>query len=170
MPEDKNSLKQNQEDSNLKIDHLDEKIIEILSRDGRASNMEIAREIHLAEATVRRRVKRLIDSELIKIVAIPSPKQFSKFTTSVLGVSCNGAYIEEIATYLTNLSETSYVGFSTGKWDLVVEAFFMSREHMLNFLIDLNKKEGVKDIESSLILSVRKFSYECDIINYRQTL
>ena len=43
------------------LDPLDNQIIDILRKDGRASNASIARELDLTEVTVRRRLKRILD-------------------------------------------------------------------------------------------------------------
>jgi Lrp/AsnC family transcriptional regulator for asnA, asnC and gidA len=56
-----------------KIDSIDASIIELLQRDGRLSNTDIARELDVSEATVRGRIKRLIDDEVIQIVAVSNP-------------------------------------------------------------------------------------------------
>ena len=54
------------------MDELDRKIIEILQLDGRASNARIAREVGVSEGTVRRRLRRLIQENVVKIIAVPN--------------------------------------------------------------------------------------------------
>ena len=55
------------------MDELDRQIITILEKDGRAANATIAREVGVSEGTVRRRLKRLIGDEIIKVMAFPDP-------------------------------------------------------------------------------------------------
>ena len=45
---------------------LDEKILQILRKDGRASNVEIAKAVGLTEGAVRHRLKNLVDNGTIK--------------------------------------------------------------------------------------------------------
>ena len=43
------------------VDDLDNQIVEILKKDGRASNAHIARALGVSEGTVRRRLRMLIE-------------------------------------------------------------------------------------------------------------
>ena len=56
------------------------------------------------------------------------------------------------------------MGISTGRYDLIVEAFFADHEHLLEFVsTTLGGMPGVSAVETSLILKVAKFSYEWEI-------
>jgi len=55
------------------LDQLDCKMIELLQKDGRISNTEIAKNIGMSEATVRTRLNRLIQEGFIQIVAVSNP-------------------------------------------------------------------------------------------------
>jgi DNA-binding Lrp family transcriptional regulator len=55
------------------LDQIDCQMIELLQKDGRISNTDIAKEIGLSEATVRTRLNRLIQDEFIQIVAVSNP-------------------------------------------------------------------------------------------------
>ncbi len=48
------------------MDELDRGIIELLQLDGRASNAKVAREVGVSEATVRRRLSRLIQQDVLR--------------------------------------------------------------------------------------------------------
>ena len=52
------------------ISQTDRKIIASLARNGRRSFREIARELDISEGTVRQRVGRLVDLELIRITVV----------------------------------------------------------------------------------------------------
>ena len=58
---------------NLELDSLDRDIINLLRTDGRMSFREIAQQLDMPEATARYRVQRLLQSEIIKILAWPNP-------------------------------------------------------------------------------------------------
>lgn len=47
------------------MDDLDEKILEVLKDDGRASYIEIGRKVGLSEGAVRKRIKAMVDSGVI---------------------------------------------------------------------------------------------------------
>ena len=54
------------------MDEMDRKIIRLLQGDGRGSNAKIAREVGVSEGTVRRRLRRLVQADVIKAVAVPN--------------------------------------------------------------------------------------------------
>lgn len=55
------------------LDDLDRNLIRELIRDGHLSNTEIARRVDVSDATVRRRVQRLEESGLVRVVAAIDP-------------------------------------------------------------------------------------------------
>ena len=57
------------------MDNLDKRIITLLQEDGTATNAGIARQVGVSEETVRRRLKRLVADEYIRVVALPDPKK-----------------------------------------------------------------------------------------------
>ena len=52
------------------IDHLDDKIIEILKKDSRRPFVEIANELKVSEGTIRSRVKKLFEEGVIQSFTI----------------------------------------------------------------------------------------------------
>ena len=61
-------MKRNNSTSKKKmLDQIDCRMIELLQKDGRISNTDIAKEIGLSEATVRTRLNRLIQEEYIRL-------------------------------------------------------------------------------------------------------
>ena len=55
------------------LDRLDRQIIAALSRDGRMSYRELARSLDISEGTVRMRLSRLQDENLVKVTLVGSP-------------------------------------------------------------------------------------------------
>jgi Lrp/AsnC family transcriptional regulator for asnA, asnC and gidA len=147
-----------------KLDDLDRAIIRLLQRDGRASNTEMGRELGLTETTIRKRVARLIAEDLISVVAVPTPEAVGMTTSAIIGISVQLQRLHGVSEQLVSLPEVRYVGVSTGRYDLIVEAFFADHEHLLDFVSqELGGMSGVTAIETSLILKVAKFSYEWEI-------
>ncbi|MEK3937439.1 Lrp/AsnC family transcriptional regulator [Sporosarcina sp. FSL W7-1349] len=142
------------------LDALDEEIVKLLIEDGRMPNTEIAERLHIAEATARRRINRLKEEKIIKVVAVRNPDHFKKFLSTIINIKCERSEIIKTEGFLTNRAETRYVGYSTGKWNLVAEAFFIDNDHLLDFLLEVGELEGVTDIETSVMLRIAKFSYE----------
>lgn len=146
------------------VDDLDRQLITLLQSNGRRSNTDMARELSVTETTVRNRVARLLDEGLINIVAVPTPRAVGMTLSAIIGISVALQHLSAVADVLAAYSEIRYVGLSTGRYDVIVEAFFTDHEHLLEFVSDkLGRLEGVTGAETSLILRVRKFSYEWEI-------
>ncbi len=148
----------------LAYDHLDRRLVSLLEKNGRLSNIELADTLGVTEATVRKRIARLLDEHLMKIVAVPDPVALGMKTSAIIGISVNLDSLESVANALIALPETRYVGYSTGPYDLIIEAFFPSNEGLLRFLSQsISKISGITRTETSVILRVAKFAYEWEI-------
>jgi Lrp/AsnC family transcriptional regulator for asnA, asnC and gidA len=146
------------------LDELDRKIVRLLNRNGRASNTEIARDLDVSEATVRKRMARLIGEELIMVTAVPTPAGIGSSTAVLIGVSVRLDRLEAISERLVKHPAVRYVAHSTGRYDLMLEAFFPDVERLASFIsTDLGSDPGVTQVETSLILKVAKFVYEWEL-------
>lgn len=150
--------------NSAEMDDLDRGIVSILQTDGRTSNREIGRKLGVSEATVRNRISRLLNEDLIEIVAVPTPRAVGMTLSAIIGVTVSLRSLEDVLAELVTKSEVRYVGIATGRYEIILEAFFRDQEHLLEFLTkEVGHMEGVTRIESSLILRVAKFSYEWEI-------
>jgi Lrp/AsnC family transcriptional regulator for asnA, asnC and gidA len=148
----------------LPYDPVDRKIIGLLQQDGRMSNSEIARRLGVAEATVRKRLHRLLSQGIILVVAVPSPETVGLTQSAIISVSCELQLVDQVAEALEALPETRYLGYSAGSYDLIMECFFYSHEHLLEFMRSkVAPIRGVRSTQTSIILKVRKFSYEWEL-------
>ena len=66
------------------MDLIDKQIIDILQDDGRSSNAAIARDVGVSEGTVRRRLKKLIDDDYIKVIAITEPAKMGMLSEGLV--------------------------------------------------------------------------------------
>ena len=116
------------------MDELDTKIIEILQRDGRASNAGIARKVGVSEGSVRRRLKRLVQDEYIQVVAIPDPAKMGYQSQALVGIQVEPDKIEQVAGDLSTLVEISWLAVTTGSFDIFAWATLPSAEALGIFL------------------------------------
>lgn len=116
------------------LDSLDREIVSILQRDGRASNVEIARRAGVSEATVRKRLDRLICEGVIRVVAIPTAAEVGFSTVTFITLEVDLAYLKQIADQLGRLPEVRAIHYTTGESDLILEAWFPTSNDLLRFL------------------------------------
>ena len=146
------------------LDEIDRRVIRILQDDGRRPNTEIAREMHVSETTIRKRITQLVSRGLINIVAVPTPRAIGMTLSAIIGISVTLPKLREISEELKRQQEVRYVGVSTGRYDIIVEAFFFDQQHFLDFISSkLSRMDGITGLETSMILDVVKFSYEWEI-------
>jgi Lrp/AsnC family transcriptional regulator for asnA, asnC and gidA len=143
------------------VDALDMAIIGRLRQDGRLSNRELARELGSSEATVRRRVKTLMDEGHIKIVAIADPFQLGYSIDVIMGVQVRPGLVREAAESFAASDNVRAVTIMSGAVDLVIAAMFRSNDELLDFLTNtVAKIPGVVRIETSHSLSVVKRAFD----------
>ena len=118
------------------LDETDRAIVRLLQRDGRTSNTEIGRALDLSETTIRNRIGRLVGEDLINIVAVPTPIAVGMTVSVIIGVSVQLGELQRVSDWLVQYPAVRYVGLSTGRYDLMIEAFFADNVHLLSFIAE----------------------------------
>ena len=122
------------------MDELDRKIIALLQSDGRASNAKIAREVGVSEGTVRRRLRRLVQQDVVKIVAVPNLEKLGYATTALVGLQTGPGKSDEVADAIASLDEAQYVAITTGAYDIFIWAGLESAESLGTFLEEQDRE------------------------------
>ena len=143
------------------IDATDRQIIALLQADGRMSNVDIARAIGVAEATVRKRIERLLGDGVIRVVAMPAVDKLGLDVETVIMLKVDLGQANRIAEQLTTMKEVRSVRYTTGEYDIILEAAFPSDDDLLEFLTArLAKIEGIRATATSHVLRNLKQSHE----------
>lgn len=106
----------------LRIDDLDKSIIVALELDGRRPYRDIARDLNVAEATIRSRVGRLSESGLIRITAVGDPLTLGVNTTAITLIRTRPGTVHQVADALAQLPNVRFVGVSLGSADIVIQS------------------------------------------------
>jgi len=142
------------------MDELDRRIIALLQMDGRASNAKIAREVGVSEGTVRRRLRRLIQEDVVQVVAVPNLEKLGYATTALIGLQTGPGKSDAVADAISHLEEAHYVAVTTGAYDVFVWAGLESAESLGNFLrTKIGIIDGVQRTETFVNLSIKKRTY-----------
>ncbi len=142
------------------MDGLDTRIVDILQKDGRASNAGIAREVGVSEGTVRRRLKRLVQEEYIQVVALPDPVKMGYESQALVGVQVDPDKIDQVADDLSELSQVNWVAVTTGSYDIFAWATLQSAEALGIFLrTKVGIIPGVRRTETFVSLANKKRGY-----------
>src|SRR6266498_5958850 len=74
----------------LALDQVSRRIIEQLQQDGRRSYAAIAKVVGLSEAAVRQRVQKLLEAEVVQIVAVTDPLRVGFRRQAMIGLKAEG--------------------------------------------------------------------------------
>lgn len=142
------------------MDELDLKIIEILQRDGRSSNARIAREVGVSEGTVRRRLRHLIQEDIIKILAVPNLDKMGYSTAALIGLQTAPGQLDAVADAMALMKEVHYVAITTGAYDIFAWVGMASTEQLGIFLrTKVGIIPGVTRSETFVNLTIKKRTY-----------
>ncbi|MBA4494325.1 Lrp/AsnC family transcriptional regulator [Paenactinomyces guangxiensis] len=143
------------------LDEVDKAIIEYLQKDGRCSYTEIAEELKVTVGTVRNRVQRLMENQILKIVGVVDPFKTGMATVAMLGLKVRLNKLDEIIKALEKIPEVRFVAVSTGTFDMFIEIITSSTEEFYRILTtELSNIEGIEATDSSMLLKIHKQSYD----------
>jgi Lrp/AsnC family transcriptional regulator for asnA, asnC and gidA len=134
-------------------------ILRELQEDGRRSYTAIAGAVGLSEAAVRQRVRALLDTGALQIVAVADPLTLGFGVMAGVGVTVDGDS-RSVADALSALEEVDYCVLTTGRFDIQLELVCRDNEHLLSLINDhIRTVPGVRETETSMYLRVHKQTY-----------
>ncbi len=141
----------------LKIDNTDMRIIEILEKNGRTPNNEIAVRLSISEGTVRNRIKKLTESNFLHVKGLTNPEERTDkqliFILVQLEVTKKW---NEIAKKVSELPNVKSVSMVTGRFDLIID-LFIEPHNLIDFLTeDLAAVGNISSTES--LVAIKNFN------------
>ena len=135
------------------IDEMDRTIVARLRREN-ATNSELARELSVSEGMIRRRLKRLRESGILKVSAGINPDALDDQQVVLVAVSIGRvSLLEDKARQISGLPHVLSVSIVSGRYDLMVEVLVESNHGLVDFLTtELADVEDVTTTESFLLL------------------
>jgi Lrp/AsnC family transcriptional regulator, regulator for asnA, asnC and gidA len=141
------------------LDEIDKAIIRHLQEDGRMSYANLGPRVGLSAAAARQRVLHLISRGVMQVVAVTDPIKLGFPIQAMVGLRVTGD-LDSVAMAVAKLQEVSYVVYTTGRFDLLVEIVGESTEHFLNLLNEMRMIPGVQATETFTYLRLEKQSYD----------
>ena len=142
-----------------RLDDVAKRIIELLQEDGRQSYAAIAKAVGLSEAAVRQRVQRLLDAEVMQIVAVTDPIQVGFSRQAMIGIRASGD-LAALGEALSGMSEVDYVVTTAGSFDILAEVVCEDDTELLELLTKrIRTLPGVQTTETFVYLKLNKQHY-----------
>jgi Lrp/AsnC family transcriptional regulator for asnA, asnC and gidA len=139
------------------LDETEQAILSELKRDGRMSSVDIAKKIGVTEATVRRKMARLLEDPDICIQAVVRPLRSDTGIAAIVGLDVEREHLIDVARKLSEYPFVDSVYAMTGPFDIIIQLTLPSTTSLHDFLVsELADVPGIKDSESYMIGRVFK--------------
>ena len=144
-----------------KIDSLDKKILEIITRNARIPFKDVAAECGVSRAAIHQRVQRLVDIGVIIGSGYDvNPVTLGYNTCTYVGITLErGSMYKRVVGEFEKIPEIVECHFTTGPYTMLVKLYARDNAHLMELLNNrLQEIEGVNSTETliSLKQSIKK--------------
>jgi Lrp/AsnC family transcriptional regulator for asnA, asnC and gidA len=143
------------------LDRMDRRIVSLLQKDGRMPIVTLAKELGASETTARNRLKRLINDEIIKVVAVGNPIKLGFEIIGNIKLDINLKQKDAILAELKQIDSLNYVALTTGGNDIDLEFIAGSLDEFKTLIFEkISRIDGINSVETSLIVEIIKVTWE----------
>ena len=104
------------------LDTLDNKIVRLLTENGRMPIGEMAKRLTVTAPTIRSRIKNLEEKGLLKVSGIIDPNQHPQMITALVAMSVRShGKMDQILDKIAQLPNVVWAGVITGRYDIIAE-------------------------------------------------
>jgi Lrp/AsnC family transcriptional regulator for asnA, asnC and gidA len=144
-----------------KLDKIDRRIVSLLQKDGRMPIVTLAKELGTSETTARTRLKRLIEEEIIKVVAVGNPLKLGFEIIGNIKLDINLKHKDAIIEALQRIDALNYVALTTGGNDIDIEFIAGSLGEFKTLIFEtISQIDGINSVETSLIVEIIKDTWD----------
>lgn len=121
----------------INLDEIDRKILSFLVNNARMPFLEIARECNISSAAIHQRVHKLEEAGVItgsRTLVRPDALGLNVCVFIHIALAEADKY-QEVITALKHIPEIVECHFVTGRYSLLVKAYCLDNEHLINILI-----------------------------------
>ena len=139
------------------MDDLDRRIVGALLAHPRATNSQIGDALFTSDATVSRRVGRLLRAGTVRVVGVLDGETTRRTRSLFVRLRCRPGTAKRSADHLSGWPECGSVKLVTGSVDCVAEISYSSNDHLLALMLEqLPALDGVLAVWSNQV--IRRFA------------
>ena len=143
----------------LRLDGVDEGILRELQEDGRRSFRQIARNVGVAEGTVRARVRRLEEAGALRVLAFVDPSRLGRSVLALILIRLDAAEQDRVIAAVSAWDEVTYVSSLLGEADVYLQVICPDNAALWAVVARIRALAGVRATETMLEMQVHKFAY-----------
>ena len=141
----------------VRLDDLDRRLISELQQDGYRSHAELARMLGTSKTTIARRIKRLVDDGVMKIVGVLDVKKVGLTTQALICLNIDIKHIDSVLQQLVSKREVHWSVVATGRYDIITFVTVASTAELGQFLRqEIAGIPGILQTETLLVLETRR--------------
>ena len=141
----------------MPLDQMDLRIIRSLNQNGRKPYKTIAEELDVSDATIRKRVKRMVEDGVIKkFMILLDYHLMGKVVKAFIGLKISPAHIQSVVEKLESLADVHVLYRTTGVSDLFLEVIFSDLDELNAFLGNELNLEGIIETEVNVVIGPYK--------------
>lgn len=144
----------------VELSALDRAIIDALQQDARQPFGVLANRVGTSEPSARRRVKALIDADVIAVTAVADPRVFGLNSLAWIAVATEAARIESVAGALVELPAIDYAVVTTGEYAVMAEAACTTVDALYELVLAVRRVPGVLRTETFPYLKLLRQSFD----------
>ncbi len=145
------------------LDDLDYRLLRQLRASPRSAYTGLAASAGCSKATARRRIERLIDDQVLQVIAVADPIRLGYSIRANIGLGVRPGMIDQAASALAASPDTHHVVITTGSFDLLFTTFLKTQEDLSRFVREyLGTVPGVVSHEVMVLMKVTKDNLGAD--------
>ena len=145
---------------NALTDQFDQKLVELLRKDGRISFTDLAKELGVSVSTVRNRYNKLVDDKVLHILGWVDPTRtgYNSYNRITIDVRPSGL-AEEVARELMKVKEVAFVALTSGSSDIEINLICRDHYHYQEVMREkIHTINGVYNTSSTIYYQVYKWA------------
>ena len=144
----------------VRLDEVDRRIVAALQIHGRASWQQLARAVGASDSTVARRVNRLLEDGLVKVVASTDPLLCAQGYPVLIQITSKAGAATAVAQELAARPDVRFAALVTGSFDVVIELIVTSQTDLARVLFnEIDRVPGIWSTTTESVLSHYKVAH-----------
>ena len=138
----------------INLDNLDINIIEALRENGCIASTKLASKFSVNEGTIRKRIKKLINSGLLSIKGLINPSLIVNKSVITVGIKVTlSKDLVAVAKEMSKIPLVYSVVIVTGRYDIIIELFLETSKYSDFLTNELSKIKSITSTESFIGLN-----------------
>jgi len=144
-----------------RLDALDSALIKELQIDARQNARDVAKKLGTSQSTVLRRIRKLQDDGIIRIVTLADPFSLGYEGVASVCMTFDPAKVSEGARIIASYPNVLTVSICAGRYDIVAWAMFREMSELSDFVtLELSKIPGLQHSETMANLKLLKTTHK----------